>query len=59
MWEHGVHVLVSLSLPDSKEKVRGVGGRGGGKMCGSGVGQRKEEYAVVPCGRGAGRDFGS
>uniref|UniRef100_A0A8C8TBD1 protein-tyrosine-phosphatase n=1 Tax=Peromyscus maniculatus bairdii TaxID=230844 RepID=A0A8C8TBD1_PERMB len=26
VWEHGVHVLVSLSLPDSKEKVRGVGG---------------------------------
>lgn len=27
VWEHGAHVLVSLGLPDTKEKVRGVEGQ--------------------------------
>lgn len=27
VWEHGAHVVVSLGLPDTKEKVRGVEGR--------------------------------
>lgn len=27
VWEHGAYVLVSLGLPDTKEKVRAVDGR--------------------------------
>lgn len=27
VWEHDAHVLVSLGLPDTKEKVRGVEGQ--------------------------------
>lgn len=55
VWEHGAHVLVSLGLPDAKEKVRGPGVG----CVAPGVGQRKGEYVVLFDSPRIGRDLES
>lgn len=44
VWEHGAHVLVSLGLPDTKEKVREVEGW---DVWAPGARQGREEYVVL------------
>lgn len=54
VWEHGAHVLVSLGLPDTKEKVRGVEGQGVWLQE-----WHRERRTTWLSGQGMGGDFGS
>lgn len=55
VWEHGAYVLVSLGLPDTKEKVRGVEGQ---DVWLWEWGQGEKEYMAM-FGQGMGGEFGS